>query len=51
VKSKAHGQFWTGYRALPVEIQKQAREKFRLWLKEPFNPTLHFKGIRVANPA
>jgi hypothetical protein len=45
VKSKAHGQFWTGYRALPVEIQKQAREKFRLWLKEPFNPTLHFKEL------
>jgi Txe/YoeB family toxin of Txe-Axe toxin-antitoxin module len=45
VKSKAHGHFWTGYHALPVEIQKRAREKFRLWRKEPFNPAFHFKEL------
>lgn len=43
--SQAHGDFWTGYNALPFEIQQQAREKYRLWEKDAFNASLHFKPL------
>ncbi len=43
--SKAQEDFWRCYEALPRDIQKQARERFRLWQKEPFNPALHFKVL------
>ena len=43
--SKTHEDFWSCYRALPVEIQKLVREKFRLWQEEPFNAALQFKEL------
>lgn len=43
--SKTQADFWACYRALPAAIRKLAREKFRLWQEEPFNPSLHFKEL------
>lgn len=43
--SKTHENFWICHRALPLEIQDLAREKFHLWQKEPFNSSLHFKEL------
>jgi hypothetical protein len=45
VISKTHEDFWAGFDALPKAIQKLAREKFHLWLEEPFNPSLQFKEL------
>jgi hypothetical protein len=45
VISKTHEDFRAGFDALPKAIQKQAREKFHLWLEEPFNPSLQFKEL------
>lgn len=43
--SQTQGDFWAAYNALPVEIQQQAREKYRLWEKDAFNAALHFKPL------
>ena len=43
--SRTHADFWTAFNALPVEVQQQARERFRLWQQDAFNPMLHFKPL------
>jgi hypothetical protein len=30
---------------LPSEIRKLARKNFRLWLRDPSHPSLHFKKV------
>jgi len=37
--------FRDGLRALPPEIQRLARKKFRLWLRDPAPPSLRFKKV------
>lgn len=43
--SQTQGDFWASYNALPVEVQQQAREKYRLWQTDAFNASLHFKPL------
>ena len=43
--SRTHPDFWLCYGLLPEEIQKLAREKFRLWREDAFNAALHFKPL------
>ena len=43
--SRTHSEFWTFFNALPAEVQQQARERFRLWQQDAFNPVLHFKPL------
>ena len=43
--SKTTADFWACFNALPVEVQRQAREKFQLWLQDAFSPVLHFKPL------
>ena len=43
--SKAHRNYWALYRQLPAEIQRVAVEKHRLWQRDPFHPSLHFKHL------
>jgi hypothetical protein len=45
VISQTNADFWVCYHALPGEIQRLAREKFRLWQKDAFNAALHFKPL------
>jgi hypothetical protein len=45
VISKTQEDFWKCFQALPTEVQQQARERFRLWQREPFNAALHFKPL------
>lgn len=42
---KTHRDFWSCYVRLPAGIQTAAREKFRLWRRDPFHPSLHFKEL------
>ena len=41
--SPTHRHFWTYFDRLPGEIQARAREKYRLWQRDPFHPPLQFK--------
>ena len=43
--SKTHEDFWSCFHALPKAIQKLAQEKFHLWRKEVFAPSLQFKEL------
>jgi hypothetical protein len=45
MKSVALPSFWTGYRQLSFPIRENARKAYRLWAKNPFHPSLHFKCI------
>jgi hypothetical protein len=35
---------------LPLHIQRKARESYRLWKEDPFNPGLQFKQIHPIKP-
>jgi len=32
--------------ALPADVQQAAREKFKLWRRDPFHPSLQFKQLK-----
>ncbi len=34
------------FRTLPPEAQSAARKAYRLWMRDPRHPSLHFKPIR-----
>ena len=50
MKSKATDRFWKCYTALPKAIQKQAKEAYRLFIRDPFHPSLRFKRIHSSRP-
>jgi len=37
--------FWKAYRALPEDIRRSSKKAYRLWQKNPFHPSLHFKCV------
>jgi hypothetical protein len=37
--------FWDAYRLLSEETRNSARKAYRLWARNPFHPSLHFKCI------
>jgi magnesium-transporting ATPase (P-type) len=41
--SRATRNFWKGYQSLPIEIQKIAIRRYRLWLSDPQSPTFKLK--------
>jgi len=45
VKSATLPSFWTAYASLDKVIKHRARKAYRLWAKNPFHPSLHFKCI------
>jgi len=48
VKSRASRQFWKLFEGLPKRVQSEARNIHRIWLRNPFHPSLHFKKIGVS---
>jgi hypothetical protein len=48
VKSRTHGRFWDRFDKLPADIQALACEKFQIWKRDAFHPSLHFKPV-IAN--
>ena len=42
---KTSRSFWECFGALPNNIQATAREKYRLWRRDHFHPSLHFKLV------
>ncbi len=43
--SKTQADFWRCFDKLPLDVQHQARERFRLWQEDAFNAVLHFKCL------
>ncbi len=37
--------FRNRFKKLPPEIQRLARKNFKLWLRDPAHPSLHFKKV------
>jgi hypothetical protein len=47
MKSATLPSFWTAYQSLDEEIKRATRKAFRLWMRNPFHPSLHFKCINT----
>ena len=47
MNSRTQRRFWDHFDNLPAEIQGLAREKYRLWQRDPFHPPLQFKPLRA----
>jgi len=45
VRHRANPRFWACYRQLPVDIRRLADESYRLLLRDPKHPSLHFKKL------
>ena len=45
MNSSTTKSFRNRYRNLPPEIQRLARKNFKLWLRDPAHPSLHFKKV------
>ncbi len=39
-------RFWKFFGTLPPQVQKLAREKYALWKRDPYQPSLHFEERR-----
>jgi hypothetical protein len=46
VISRTHAQFWECFDALPENIQRIAKKQYRLWERDSFHPSLHFKLLK-----
>ncbi len=47
MKSAALPSFWATYRSLDESIKRATRKAYRLWMENPFHPSLHFKCINT----
>ena len=43
---KTHRRFWRCFEALPEPVQNLAREKYRIWRRDPYHPSLRFEERR-----
>ena len=47
MESRANKRFWEAFKKLPLSIQKRAKRNYRIWKKDPFHPSLHFKKLVI----
>lgn len=45
MKSTTNDQFHKLFARLPEDIQRQAREAYKLFKRDPYHPGLHFKEV------
>ena len=50
MKSKTIIRFWKCYSELPYEIKKHAKEAYKLFIADPYYPSLHFKRVHSYRP-
>jgi len=50
VISRIDPSFRNCFKGLPKKIQKKAKENYKLWEIEPFNPILRFKQVHPTRP-
>lgn len=46
MRSRASSRFWGLYHQLPPDIQRLADKSYRLWTRDHWHPSLHFKKVR-----
>jgi len=45
VKSRTHRRFWREFNQLSAHVQCFARDKFHVWQRDPFHPSLQLKPL------
>ena len=45
MKSLVLPSFWEAYRSLDVALRPRVRKAYRLWVRNPFHPSLRFKCV------
>ena len=50
MNSHTTDKFRKFFAELPADIQKQARQAYRLFVEDPHHPSLHFKSIHATQP-
>jgi hypothetical protein len=45
MKSATLPLFWDSYKNLDMTVKSRAKKAYRLWIENPFHPSLHFKCI------
>lgn len=50
MKSTTTSQFHKFFARLPEQIQRQAREAYKLFKQNPYHPSLHFKQVHSSQP-
>jgi len=50
MNSRVHPSFWQAYNDLPLNIQRQAKRAYLIWLSDPSYPALQFKRVSEARP-
>jgi hypothetical protein len=43
-------KFQKAFAELPADVQKQARQAYRLFIENPYHPSLRFKAIHPTRP-
>ncbi len=43
---KADRRFWKAFEKLPAPVQRLVREKYALWSRDPYHPSLRFEERR-----
>ena len=43
-------RFWKCYAELPAAVKKQAKQAYKLFLRDPYYPSLHFKRVHSTRP-
>jgi hypothetical protein len=46
MNSKVDPAFWRRFNELPSPVQQVARNAFKIWQRDPFYPSLHFKKLK-----
>ena len=45
MKSAVVPSFWAAYDILNADVKHSARKAYRLWVENPFHPSLYFKCV------
>ena len=46
MNSRTDPEFWSGYRHLPEQVRRSARQAYARFQDDPFHPSLHLKALR-----
>ncbi len=45
MRSETRPTFWRCYRGLPEDVRREVRLAYRMWLTDPYQPSLRFKSM------
>jgi len=50
MRSRTTDRFRKAFQRLPEQVQRQARETYRLFEQDPYHPSLRFKRVHPTRP-